>query len=310
VTLFLEVGPIFAKRWNFNPVSFDPRGVGLSGPKVACTTTNSTSLRRRELNALGDLTEVWNETLELSIACAAAMKRTNARYIGTSAVVQDMMHFTGLQATARNKNAKTALINYYGVSYGTVITQTLVTMYPGRVNRILLDANVYSVAHYQGWEPNRIDDFVHAVFTFSKLCFQAGPRWCVLATGANSPQQVQARFDAALEQLRLHPEKAPDGSTFSDSTFLAVVSKSMYSPRRDYAGWANATARILATSPSTLSKRDTPEAAQGDDGLYVITAVDIAGRYPFKTYEQWKTAAEKLAQTAPYFAYNYATTNG
>lgn len=310
VEQLLELGPIFAKRWNFNPVSFDSRGVGFSGPKVACTNTNSTSLRRRELNALGDLTEIWNEALELSIACAAAMKRTNARYVGTSAVVQDMMQFTELQATARGKIAKTALINYYGISYGTVIGQTLVAMYPDRVNRILLDANVYSVAHYQGWEPNRIDDFGHAVFTFSKLCFEAGPRWCVLATGATSPQQVQARFDAALEELRLRPETAQDGSTFSDSTFLALVSKSMYSPRRDYAGWANATAWILATSPSPLSERDTPEAAPGDDGLYVITAIDIAGRYPFKTYEQWKAAAEKLEKTAPYFAYNYATTNG
>jgi hypothetical protein len=111
VKQLLELGPIFAKRWNFNPVSFDSCEVGPFSPKVACTTTNSTSLRRRELNALGVLTENWNETLELDIACAAAMKRTNAIYVGTSTVVQDMMQFTELQATALGKTAKTALIN-------------------------------------------------------------------------------------------------------------------------------------------------------------------------------------------------------
>jgi pimeloyl-ACP methyl ester carboxylesterase len=75
-----------------------------------------------------------------------------------------MVHFTELQAAARGKDPKSVKINYYGVSYGTLLGQTLVALYPDRIQRILLDGNVYGVAHYQGWEPSGIDDFAHGIW--------------------------------------------------------------------------------------------------------------------------------------------------
>ena len=150
-------------------------------PTIACSYGNDTTLRRRKVDALGSLTEAWNTSLEQNHTCSVANEHTDAKYVGTSAVVQDMMHFTKLQAAARGKDPEKALINYYGVSYGTLIGQTLVAMYPDRIRRVLLDGNVYGVAHYQGWEPSGIDDLAHGIWLFAKLCYEAGEYWCVLA---------------------------------------------------------------------------------------------------------------------------------
>ncbi|KAF2819254.1 hypothetical protein CC86DRAFT_362654 [Ophiobolus disseminans] len=304
----VDSGEQFAKRWGYNPVSFDPRGVKWTAPNVACSYNKSSTLEKRQIHPLGDLKKDWNEILEKNHACSLENKNTNAKYVGTYAIVQDMMHFTELQAAARGKDPKTALINYYGVSYGTLVGQTLVAAYPDRIKRVLLDANVYGVAHYQGWEPSGNDDIAHFIFLFSKLCFEAGDDWCVLAAGANSTEEVHARFDRALEILRLTPLKL-DGKPFDDNAFLQELSGSMYNPRRGFRTIANLTASVLIRNASgaKVSRRDIVEPKTSDTALDIITSVDIAGRYPWKTYAQWKEAADKLASTLPYGAYGYAT---
>lgn len=293
--------------------------MGLTGPKLSCSPNNDTTLHRRDTHALGNLTESWSQSLERNAACAAANQHTAAKYVGTSAVVQDMVHFTELQATARSKDAKKALINYYGVSYGTAVGQTLVAMYPDRLRRVLLDGNVYGVAHYQGWEPSGIDDLAHGIWLFSKLCYEAGAEWCTLAEGANSTNEVKARFDLAVATLKAHPITV-NGKPYDDNAFLGKVQQSMYAPRPEqFTKLSNMTVAALAGDSAHLSmvKREEPTEEPTDNptdtsnvALSVITAVDIAGRYPWHTYEQWKAAADKLQQTAPYGAQNYATTNG
>jgi len=232
-----------------------------------------------------------------------------------------MMHFVGLQAAAKGKDPETAQINYYGVSYGTGVGQTLVALYPDRLRRVLLDGNLYGVAHYQGWEPSGIDDLAHAVWLFSKLCFEAGPQWCALAEDQNSIDEVKERFDNVLKKLKAEPIPIGD-ATLDDNGFMAKIQQCMYGPRNPTKGFsviANATLAAEKGDVDTLTKlaglitganqkRDSP-ASSGDE-LNIITAVDIAGRYPWREYEDWKAAAERLEATAPYGAFVYSATNG
>jgi pimeloyl-ACP methyl ester carboxylesterase len=311
--LLLSWGETYAKRWGYNPVSFDPRGVSWTKPKASCSYTDDTTLRRRQADALGNLTETWYSWLEQNVACSIANEDTDAKYVGSSAVVQDMMHFTELQAAARGKDPEHAVINYYGISYGTLLGQTLVAMYPDRVGRVLLDGNVYGVAHYQGWEPSGLDDFAHGIWLFAKLCYEAGEEWCVLAEGAKSLEEVKARFDEAVEKLRENPINVA-GERFDHNSFLSTIQQFMYSPRRPGKGFASIANTTLSALTSDMAgvkmmKRDNPTDTS-KDALGIITAVDIAGRYPWSTYEQWKAAAEKLQVTAPYGAQGYASSNG
>jgi pimeloyl-ACP methyl ester carboxylesterase len=326
VEFAIGAGAEYSKKWNMNIVGFDPRAVSFSGPKIRCSydSGNSTIPQSQNSNSSNSLQSSWDTNLAKNKACSDANKDTDAKYIGTLAVVQDMMHFVELQAALRGKDPKTAQINYYGVSYGTLIGQTLTAAYPDRLRRVLLDGNVYGVAHYQGWEPSGIDDFGPGIFMFSKLCFEAGAEWCKLAEGMSSIEEVQARFDAVIAKLNGSPMEA-QGQTMDGNKFVQAIGGMMYQSKSEGGFRAMVNATLAAESGDTkyfesLSKRTVLTRASvgnvGDptyvktDVLTMITAVDIAGRYPWKTYEDWKAATMRLVATAQYNAIGYSTLNG
>jgi pimeloyl-ACP methyl ester carboxylesterase len=297
-------------------VSFDPRGVGWSGPKVTCAPGNNTALEAR--TTVDEFRKAFEAQAKINHACNEANKDTDAKYVGTSAVVQDMMHFVELQAAAKGKKPEEALINYYGISYGTVVGQTLAQMYPDRLRRVLLDANVNSVGHYQGWEPSGLDDLAHSIWMFSNFCFEAGPEWCALAEGKSSTKEIQYRFDRVLAQLENEPlitSKFPVGRV----EFFTAAQQLLYHPRNDegYNKLINLTIaaetrdvaameEVLGKALKGLSRRETPTPSGHEQRI--ITAVDIAGRYPWKNFEDWFAAVERIE--APYGGPNYAVGNG
>jgi pimeloyl-ACP methyl ester carboxylesterase len=134
-------GKLWSEQWGMNLVSFDPRSVGLSGPKVSCVgpVPGNEALARRQEDSIivGDLAGEWEKNLKSNTECAINNKDTEMKYVGTSAVVQDMIHFAEHQAALRGADPETAHINYFGTSYGTLLGSTLVGMYPERVRRVL-----------------------------------------------------------------------------------------------------------------------------------------------------------------------------
>src|SRR5690348_2472398 len=105
--------PTWAKHWpGYNFVSFDPRGVYSTKPALSCGNSTDAELRRRDLFEQS-LQKSWDENLKRNHDCSVFNKDSDAKYVGTLANVQDMMHFTELQAAARGKDPKKALINYY-----------------------------------------------------------------------------------------------------------------------------------------------------------------------------------------------------
>lgn len=323
-----EQGETWAKQWGMNFVTFDPRGTGWTAPKLSCQSSNTTAqstLGRR--TTPDEAKAVFDQKIQANLACNEANKHTDAKYVGTSAVVQDMIHFVELQAAAKGKKPEEAMINYYGVSYGTVIGQTLAQMYPNRLRRVLLDANVNGVTHYQGWAPNSLDDFAHSFWMMSKFCFEAGPEVCALANGMNSIKEVQYRFDRMMTQIENEPFNIC-GQPLERETYLGLIRLPMYTPRRSYNLIMNLTIALEARDEALIkqspliassgilaacqpTETDTPipaTPASDTSALQIITSVDIAGRYPWKSFEDWKAAAERIV--APYAGLNYALSNG
>jgi pimeloyl-ACP methyl ester carboxylesterase len=311
-----------------NIIGFDPRGISRSGPTIACNyaTVNGTLKRRQQdSTVVGDLKKRWDDNLEFNTACSDNNKDSDAKYAGTSAVVQDIMYFVEKQAVLRGEDSpETKHVNYFGTSYGTLIGETLVAMYPDRIRRALLDANVYGVAHYQGWEPSGPDDFAHGIWLFSKLCFEAGEEFCTLAEGTNSIDEVQALFDGAYNYLKESPIECGDDAltTIDSNSFISDIGQSMYNARNNYLRIMLRTVAIqtalktgntsdictLTARLQKLSKRD--DVPETEDAVLLVTAIDIAGRFPWKTYEEWKAAVERLDATKPYGGFDYGAGNG
>jgi len=139
----------------------------------------------------------------------------------------------------------------------------------------------------------------------------------------DSIEEVQARFDLIVLGITASPivcEGAPE--PVDQNTFLGAIQPTLYHGRQKYGelvkGALQMEAALLtgdhsevcagATASKLKKREDAPK--EGDDGVLVISAVDMAGRYPWKTYEEFEAASEALEATAPYGAWGYAALNG
>ena len=98
-------------------------------------------------------------------------------------------------------------IQYWGMSYGTVLGATFAAMHPDRVGRIILDGVVDPADHYSGRWLTQLQDSDKIVTQFCAYCFEAGPTKCPFYTGP-SPADVEARLTSILlcRGLTLAPE--------------------------------------------------------------------------------------------------------
>ncbi|KAI9871393.1 MAG: hypothetical protein M1823_008460, partial [Watsoniomyces obsoletus] len=123
-----------------------------------------------------------------------------------------MIHYTELQAALNGKKPEDALIWYYGVSYGTVIGQTLAALYPNRLGRVILDANVNGQDHYDGVTDTAVEDADDGMLYFFKVCYEAGPKKCAFAGKSGSAKDIEKRFNDLLAKLEKNPLQSIDPS--------------------------------------------------------------------------------------------------
>ncbi|KAL7284631.1 hypothetical protein ACG7TL_001927 [Trametes sanguinea] len=142
--------------------------------------------------------EICNETMGEQI-----------RYMGTSTVVRDIDFITTLL------DGEDALINFYGLSYGSAIGQYLVNMLPDRVGHVvidgILDAVAWSSVPSYKWERHWqiYTDDVYKLFMSE--CAKAGPSQCALSKHANETgADVLARVEAFVNNLYYEPLASTD----------------------------------------------------------------------------------------------------
>lgn len=129
-----------------------------------------------------------------------------AEVIGTGYVARDLM----LMVDSIVGNG--CLLNFWGLSYGTVLGTTVSALFPDRIGRVVLDGNVNIPEYYHGFELEWFRDADAAVFDFFERCTDAGPELCQLAGRNESARILNGRFYEALDALRTAP--IPMGTTF------------------------------------------------------------------------------------------------
>lgn len=306
---------VFGAEYNF--IAFDPRGVNNTGPSFSCEESGT------YFNSQ-PIAEQWVQAKANGERCTLDNQDTDAKYVGTPAVVQDMMHFTELQAEAKGKDPKEEKIWYFGVSYGTVIGQTLAAMYPDRLGRVILDGNVDGTEYYNGYTPSSVNSTDEAFGLFFKHCYQAGPELCPLATNTSSAADVETRYQTVLRMLDAEPMYIPETvRLLNRRTFENNAFNSLYQPGLRYytlaktidsLGQRNLTdydlfSKLIGASGSKAI-RANPEytTAAESDMLMFITCVDNAGRYPLKTVQAYRNAVEDLYEKSG-FGSRYAYGN-
>lgn len=155
-------------------LSFDPRGIGNSVPRIDCFPDLSGNIRQLEtlVNGAADLSPA---SLSLGIAAAKAdALQCEAQhgkflsYVGTPNIARDMLAIVDKVDELRRKTDAesklehsveegpdrlelrsmtmesdgTARLQYLGISYGTLLGNYFASMFPGRVGRMVLDGVV------------------------------------------------------------------------------------------------------------------------------------------------------------------------
>ncbi|ETS86398.1 hypothetical protein PFICI_00226 [Pestalotiopsis fici W106-1] len=223
----------------FDILSFDPRGVNNTTPALRCFPDGF----NQQAWMLGDLDYgllwssesiigyEWAKASALGASCARDETDDGIlRYANTAQVVEDMVEIIEKEGEWRAAEARRLLsdmkhiddrvqdkvtkrtahhsgeekLQYWGMSYGTLIGSTFAALHPDKVGRLILDGVVDPADHYAGAWLTQLLDSDKVVAKFSEYCFQAGPDKCPLYTEP-SPAAIEARFTSILLSLKTSP---------------------------------------------------------------------------------------------------------
>ena len=272
-----QTAELVSKRFSdgkFDVLGWDPRGVNISLPTMACFPDDA--LRDRWLLFTDRNREVSNPLSQLQIADVMNDAKFHScrerlgdfgRFVGTSSVARDLEQIR--EALQEEK------VTGYFVSYGTAIAQTFASIFPDRVGRMILDGSVDAreYRHLGGFAMSYFDEKIDVWRDgFLTECINAGPEWCALAkskeigTAPISQNQLEARVATLLDLLKSHPIPA-------------------YTP---YSGPSIVTYSALVSSlfPMMYNPSDWPATAQMlyelEMGNSTLAAIHLEGRWRYK----------------------------
>ncbi|CVL07933.1 uncharacterized protein FPRN_04882 [Fusarium proliferatum] len=225
---------------NHDVISFDPRGVGVSTPRVECWGSS----QKRKLWSLQDtpvadehpglIFDAYARASAYSGTCEQAMEETGLmQFLGSASIARDMLEI--LDKTGHEK------LRYWGFSYGTILGGVFAGLYPERVERLVSDGNV----DYHDWfnldHGNFVSDTDMIFDGFDKACHKSGPLKCALY--ADSPKAIEERRSNLLASLKKSPVLVPAWTHDSGpelpllvtySHLQRLIQTSIYSPLKKF----------------------------------------------------------------------------
>ncbi|KAI9646467.1 hypothetical protein NHQ30_004460 [Ciborinia camelliae] len=227
---------------NHDIISFDPRGVGASTPKLDCWGSKQNS----KVWKLGDvgLVDSHPGVLYDAYARASALSRTCEENMNQEAKArgreeESLLQFVSTTSVARDmleimKKTGTEKMRYWGFSYGTFLGGVFAAMYPDKVDRMVSDGNV----DYHEWSTNAHTSFLHdsdkIMEAFYHYCHLSGPTLCSFYSP--TPSQISTRLHNILASLKLHPIIVASSDTISLPEIITytslqrLISASLYRP--------------------------------------------------------------------------------
>ncbi|KAK6221609.1 hypothetical protein LQW54_001381 [Pestalotiopsis sp. IQ-011] len=98
-----------------------------------------------------------------------------------------------------------ALLNFYGISYGTFLGQTFASMFPESAGNMVLDGVVSPEGYLTNFTSESVTHLDGILAAFFIYCHEAGPELCSYYT-VSTPQDIFDRFNRVFDQL--NPQQA------------------------------------------------------------------------------------------------------
>lgn len=264
-------------RDHYDVVSFDPRGVGRSDG-LQCFASEDA-----ENKMLGP----WADGFPVGSAQVSSFEQTQLRFDAQcarqgSAIISHMSSAdVARDMDVIRRDLGERLLNYYGISYGTVLGATYANLFPGHTGNMVFDGNVSPIAWADG-DPEvptglRIGSDLGSARTlrgFLELCGGATVSDCAFSAG--SPAATAAKYATLLGRLRSRPLTVSSQPYMYAST-ISVVDDFLYTTRAEPSigemGWrtgaqllesiwnASAGSAISAISPASALPATSPAAS-------------------------------------------------
>ncbi|KAL1718946.1 TAP-like protein-domain-containing protein [Schizophyllum commune] len=237
---------------HYDVVSWDPRGAkGQTYPGTpSCFdspmdlldffsgTLEATGLDiRGNLTDNGQLEEFYSHVDEMEAKyvewgkrCADAPTGKTLQYVGTAATVRDMVSLADVLEPGVQE------INYWGISYGTLLGFTFVNMFPERVGHVILDGCVNPLLYYTKpateYYSNYLIDTDGALEGFATGCAAAGKDGCALVRYDNTTStDILARIQGLLDRAHdLSKAGADMSQTLTSPEFRQTIFNYLYAP--------------------------------------------------------------------------------
>ncbi|KAK4187465.1 Alpha/Beta hydrolase protein [Podospora australis] len=188
----------------YDVLGWDPRGVNISRPAIACFPHDAnrdhwnllTNQHRAVVASPRDQVEIADVMNAAVMRACWEMHGDLGRFVSTAFVARDLDQIRA--ALGEDE------VSGNFVSYGTGIAQTYASMFPDRVGRMILDGTEYVRDHRLrggfGW--TALDNATDAWHDgFLGECVNAGPEFCALAKPKDGKAVMLADLESRMEAL-------------------------------------------------------------------------------------------------------------
>ncbi|KAH7347161.1 TAP-like protein-domain-containing protein [Plectosphaerella cucumerina] len=217
---------------HYEILGFDPRGIALSTPRAECYDSASDraldAVQRQGMSPVSDdmgLNFNYQNLRGLGELCGEQGPDSIFNHMSTASVARDMLEIVDRVDELRRGNstitddARKPGLQYLAVSYGTVLGNTFASMFPGRVERMVLDGVADADDFVKGTWLKNLNDAEIVVDHFYETCFQAGDLCPLKLSSDRSAADIKGRVDSFIEDL----EKSPI-STVSEGRVRFITS--------------------------------------------------------------------------------------
>ncbi|RGP67125.1 hypothetical protein FSPOR_6181 [Fusarium sporotrichioides] len=154
--------------------------------------------------------EAWESMQKVAEACYETQKE-NGRFLSTAFTARDMMKIVD----ALGEDGK---LRFWGISYGTILGQVAASLFPDRIERLLLDSNSLADAYFTSTGIGGPKDAEKSLVHLFTECVELGTDVCRLANYSGSKTTVEDLRDATVNLFQKLKDMTdlPEGLSSAD----------------------------------------------------------------------------------------------
>lgn len=249
-----ELQQMIGKQYSI--IGFDPRNVNNTRPRLSCfddpvdrilwDLKSGGRIPGSDNDSQDKLGEVFVRGKIFAELCTSGKNQELGRHLGTASVARDMLAITEASWDLAKTGVRKGL-QYYGFSYGTALGMVFATLFPDKIERMVLDG-VLNVFDWFAAEGERnMENTEDVMDSFYEYCSRAGPLQCAFHRG-KTPDDIRERHMSILGALRTQPlaynisspgsptGSQPDIFTYDDLRYLTF--QSVYTPLTTFPAFA------------------------------------------------------------------------